>query len=150
MSRLRLSSNMTAMFKIVLPLLWIGGFSFGATVMFVQGHAEALTFLVLTLLGTAVLLPLALKLKRVEVDRSHVYIAGVVNEIAIPLSDIVSVHQKILINIRPVFIVFREKTRFGKSIMFMPPASFRLFSKDPVVEELRRLAGFSGEWRPDA
>jgi hypothetical protein len=118
--------------------------------MFYKRIPEASLFLVLTLLGASFLIPVALRLKYVELDEEFVYLKGFRRHVAVPLAEIVSVQQKPIINIKPAFIVFRGKTAFGKSVMFIPKRDAGVFKQDSAIEFVRSKAGFSGEWRRDA
>ena len=143
-----LSSSLTPVFKIGLPIVWLGGFSLVTLVLFFQGDPAAWGSLLVTVVGAVFLLRLFFRLKHVEVDGRFVYVTNFRRRIAVPLAEIDSVQQNRLLNVQPAFIVFREKTAFGRSVMFMPLVSMRLFREDRAVEKLRRRVGFEGEWRP--
>jgi hypothetical protein len=144
-----LSSRATPLFKLVFPIVWVGGFASGTALMYYKQIPDAPFFLVATLLGASILVPLGLKLKTIEIEDQFLYAKGVRREIAVPVSEIISVHQKLTNNLRPAFIVFRNKTEFGKWIMFIPEND-HFFKEDSAINFLRTRAGFSGEWRRDA
>lgn len=148
MPRIRFSSDAwTAVYKLVFP-------------------GVALSFAVLMLLGTPVndygvalpLLPILLALalvymflpvKWVSADDIYLYARGLLHEIAVPLADVISVQRKMPGTNPPlVFVVFRERTRFGRSIAFIPLSMASFLGTPTEIADLRRLAGFEGEWRP--
>lgn len=145
-----LSSPITPVYKLIFPVVWVGGFTFGTVLMFFKRMPDAPLFLGLTLLGAAFLIPLGLKLKHVELDEEYLYISNLRRHLAVPLSEIVSVQQNVLVNIKPARIGFRTKTLFGKSVVFIPNHDGGLFRKDSAIELLRSKAGISGDSRPDA
>jgi hypothetical protein len=136
-----LSSPITPVYKLILPVVWVGGFALGTVLMLFKRMPDAPLFLGLTLLGAALLIPLGLKLKHVEVDEDYLYISNLRRQIAVPLSEVAFVQQNVLVNIKPARICFRTRTPFGKSVLFIPNHDGGLFRKDSVIELLRSKAG---------
>jgi hypothetical protein len=92
---------------------------------------------------------LFLPVKWVSADDIYLYARGLFHEIAVPLADVISVQRQVPgPNPQLVFVVFRVRTRFGRSVAFIPQSEPTSFGKPIEIEELRRLAGFDGEWRP--
>ncbi len=90
-------------------------------------------------------------LKRLQVDRTSLYISNYLRDGRVPLSAIRVVTEMCWINIHPVTIHFRGDTPFGRQITFMPKAriGFALWRfPHPVVEELKSLAAAASD-RPD-
>ncbi len=81
------------------------------------------------------------RFKRVKFDGSTLWMSNYRTEISVPVNEIVAVTQNKLINLRSVFMTFKRETSFGRKIVFMPWVSFRFFSDDEIVVELRRAAG---------
>ncbi|HEX7577580.1 MAG TPA: hypothetical protein VF430_06040, partial [Verrucomicrobiae bacterium] len=57
---------------------------------------------------------------------------------------IVDVRQNRWLNSRPITIYFRDATEFGDKATFIPKQRIRFWRIDPVVEELKQLAGLTG------
>ena len=102
-------------------------------------------FLAVWVVGSIFILSASAGLKRVRIDQRQLYVSNYVKEISIPFGAIVDVEQNRWLNIRPVTIYFREPTEFGDKATFMPKARIRLlfWKVDPVVDELKNLAGIS-------
>jgi hypothetical protein len=109
--------------------------------MIAKGNPEGWRFLVLGLLGAALLWALGVRLKVVRIEQGHLIISNYRSEISVPFSEISDVAENRLINIHPVRIYFRHKTKFGNSIVFMPTTMLWTFARHPVVAELKRLSG---------
>lgn len=141
-----LSSGLTFFYKYVFTTLWSAGFGLGTVGMMFSDSPEARSarpiFALCWVVGSAFLWWGCGRLKRVQLAGTTLHISNYRDEIAVPAADIAEVKQNRWINIRPITIVFRKETPFGRSIMFMPPlALFRLlvWREDQVVERLRRL-----------
>jgi hypothetical protein len=143
------SSSLTFLYKFIFTTVWSGGFGLGTVVMFLCGKPPPdpirWQFAVAWAIGTAFLLLMCGRLKRVKLDGANLVISNYRHEIAVPVGEIADVWQNRLINLRPVTITFRTETPFGRAITFMPCASFRLFSEDEIVTRLRSLAGLRSE-----
>jgi hypothetical protein len=103
-----------------------------------------LQFLIMWIVGSALILAFCAGLKRVRVDENFLYVSNYLREISVPLDLIIEVTEIRWLNIHPVAIYFRDATEFGRKITFMPTTRiFGFFSSHPVVSELRGLAGLS-------
>lgn len=146
------SSGVTWIYKVVFPLAWLSlsGTALVAGLLTRSGDVGAILIpLLLLVFGGAVLIPLVALFKRVQADDRYVYIYGLRKAISVPLSEIESVQERLMIAPRRAFIVFRGKTPYGKSVLFIPAESiFSLSETSWAVTELRRRAGFEDEWRP--
>ena len=160
--RRTISSAQTYLMKVVFPVLWIGGFALGTIVLFAGGRGFTdqagsppdpslkWTFLLATLVGSAVIYWTCIRLKRVELDDTALYISNYQKDIVVPLRDIAEVTENRWINIHPVTIRFHRETEFGGSIVFMPKVRwFGFFSSHPVVAELRAAAARARGMPPD-
>ena len=146
-----ISSAQTFIMKLVFPVLWISGFGFGTALLWLDVmHGRNGTsppgemkwmFLVMWLVGSALILWSCARLKRVRLDDKHIYVSNFRREISIPLSLIENVSEVRWINIHPVTIHLRKDTEFGRSITFMPKVRFfALWSSHPIVAELMHLS----------
>jgi hypothetical protein len=80
------------------------------------------------------------RLKRVRINDSAIYVSNYLKEIRIPFDAVASVTEIRWINIHPVTIHLRSATEFGDRITFMPKIRIFNWRSHPVVEELRELA----------
>src|ERR1700722_17332241 len=152
-----LSSAYTFWFKFVLPVGWVFGFGLGTIQLWFGAFHDRngalpppeikFLFAGIWILGSTFILWAGAALKRVRIDQGQLHISNYVREICVPFSAIMDVQQNRWLNIRPVTIYFRDATEFGDKATFMPKRrfSFRFWHVDPVVNELRQLAGL-----PDA
>lgn len=135
-----LSSGLTFFCKYLLTSIWSIGFGLGTVEMIHSNSPEALKFAVVWVVGMIFLWLIAGRLKRVELTGNKLIISNYFRRIVVSVLDIEEVRQNRFINTRPITIIFRHNSIFGRSIIFMPKTSFRLFSEDPVVERLRNAA----------
>jgi len=136
-----LSSAWTFWTKFLFPAIWILGFGY-LTLFWSGGPPETkFVFLVVWIVGTTSILWVYVGLKRVRMDEQQLYVSNYIQEIHIPFSAITEVKQNRWINSRPITIYFRDATQFGDKVTFMPKQRIQFWSVDPVVNELKRLAG---------
>ena len=152
-----LSSAWTFITKIVFPVVWISGFGSGAISFWFgafHGRNNQLPppemksgFLAVWIVGSVFILWFSAGLKRVSVDERQLLVSNYLREISIPFSAILDVRQNRWVNLRPVTIYLREATEFGDRITFMPKRriSFQFWREDPIVDELKQLAGLIPE-----
>ncbi len=148
--RRTISSDQTFIMKFVFPAIWIGIFAAMTLVLFAGGGVFRdrsgtppppelkWFFLIATIGGAAALYWFGIRLKRVALDASTLYVSNYRREIGVPLRDIEEVSENRWVSIHPVTVRFFRETEFGAAIVFMPKARwFALFSSHPVVKELR-------------
>ena len=135
----QLSSGLTFFYKVIFPVVWIGGFGVGTLSLFWNNAPEKWGFLIALIVGSLFISFTCLKLKSVRVKNEKLLISNYIKKIQIPLTEISNVSENGFINIRPVTIHFKEQTEFGQKITFMPFARFALFSSHPVVKELEEI-----------
>ena len=152
-----LSSPLTFLMKYVFPTLYIGGF--GYYVLWLWMHPESAVaagargplppgvrwgLVAMWLLGSASYLWSVTRLKRVRLDGGALLVSNYRREIRVPLTQVVRITQKRWPS-APITVDFRFETPLGKRITFLPPDHFRssLWHEDPLVGELRALAGLS-------
>jgi len=138
--------------KVIFPVVWIGGFASFTVAAFVgnvpirdqygnpAGPEAKWALLAATVAGAAFIYWGGIRLKRVQVDGSMLYVSNYVEEIAVPLRDVTEVTENRWINIHPVTIHLHSETAFGSSITFMPTIRFFAFwSSHPIVAELEAM-----------
>jgi hypothetical protein len=149
-----LSSAWTFWAKFVFPAVWILGFGLGTILLWsgdLVGRNNAMpppqvkfVFLGVWILGTTFILWSSAGLKRVRMDERQLYMSNYVREIDVPFSAITDVKQNRWLNSRPITIYFRDATEFGDKAAFMPKQRIQFWRIDPVVNELKQLAGLTG------
>ena len=140
----RISSSLTFIEKFIFTSIWSCGFGFGTLAMIISPEKNlndtALIFGVTWVLGSAFLFWCCGRLKRIDISNNNIIVSNYFKIVAIPVKEIDSVTQNLLLNIRPITIRLKKETVFGRTIVFMPKYEFRLFSENTVVERLRNLA----------
>jgi hypothetical protein len=156
MEKRTLSSAWTFSAKFVFPVVWISGFGLGTILLWLGGFHDRnnavpppqlkFVFLVVWVLGSIFIFWASAGLKRVRIDERHLQVSNYVREICIPFTAIIDVKQNRWINSRPITIYFRDTTELGDRATFMPKQRFRIkfWRTDPVVNELKQLAGLTG------
>jgi hypothetical protein len=148
-----ISSASTFWMKFVFPALWIPGFGFGAFILWfglARGkHGELppaalkYAFAIIWVLGTTFVLWIAIRLKRVRLDGTNLYVSKWFREITVPFIEIASVTEARWIKGHPILIHFKNTSTCGRSVMFMPKLRLGFWSRHPIVAELRKIAGLS-------
>ena len=151
--RRTISSAQTYLMKVIFPIGWIGAFAaftiaaFAGAVPITDQNGDPAGpngkwgLLAATIGGAAFIYWGCIRLKRVQVDGTMLNVSNYLEEVAIPLRDIVEVTENRWINIHPVTIHFHSETRFGSSVVFMPKMRwFAFWSSHPIVAELESLA----------
>ena len=142
-----ISSAQTFLMKVIFPAVWIALFGFGTLCLWLNKLQGAhgppppndlkWPFLLVWATGTAFIMWLSFRLKRVRVDSDKLYISNYLKEVSTPLKNICGVTENRWINIHPVTRYFPEPTAFGRTITFMPRSRvFGFWTSHPVVEEL--------------
>ena len=142
-----LSSGLTPLHKIILPVCWLTGWSVGTLLMFVSAPEDPdeiggikWVFLAMLFLGAALMYWFGIRLQAVSVDDEYLYVSNYLKEVAIPLTAIDRVTENRWVNIHPVTIHLKSPSGFGDQITFMPKTRwFGFFSSHPVVDELLDL-----------
>jgi len=138
-----LSSAWTFWAKVLFPTIWVFAFGY-VTFLWSGGPLQTkIVFMVVWIAGTMSILWAYARLKRVRVDERQLYVSNYLREIDVPFSAITNVKQNRWINSRPITIYFRHATQFGDKVTFMPKLRISFWRIDPVVNELRQLAGVS-------
>jgi hypothetical protein len=136
-----LSSAWTFWTKFLFPAIWIIAFGYVTFLWSGIPPETKFVFLVVWIAGTTSILWAYAGLKRVRMDERQLYVSDYFREICVPLSAITDVNQNRWINSRPITIYFRDATQFGDKVKFMPKQRIQFWRIDPVVKELKQLAG---------
>lgn len=136
--------------KFVFPTIWVSMFGLGTLGLFFDSlrgpnnssppEAMKWGFLGGWIAGTIFIYWGCVRLKRVRINDSAIYVSNYLKEIRIPFDAVASVTEIRWINIHPVTIHLRSATEFGDRITFMPKIRIFNWRSHPVVEELRELA----------
>lgn len=106
-----LSSPITPLYRIILPVAWVGGFALATAMMLFKQMPDAPLFIGLTLPGAAFLIPLGLRLKHVDLDEGCLHISSVRRHLGVPPTEIVSAKQNVFVNAKPARMCFRTSRR---------------------------------------
>jgi hypothetical protein len=152
-----LSSGSTFIAKYVVPGIWIPLVGVQVTAAYLKPvkvmYADARSlvpslganfYLVFWLLGSAMFFWFALPIKRVRLSDGAILVSNYFQEWRVPFGLIESVSQNRWGQNRQVTIRLRADVGFGTTVKFLPPRRwflFRFWREDPVVGQLRELAG---------
>jgi hypothetical protein len=147
--RADISSRTTFVYKFIFPAIWIPLFGFVAFLALnggKSGTADKTVGIVMAttwLVVSAFLLRLVIPLMRVQLRDGRIYASNYRREIEIAPGEIERITQNVWMNVRPITLYLRHETTFGRRIRFLPPsrAIFTFWKEDPLVDQLRRLAG---------
>jgi hypothetical protein len=147
--RADISSRTTFVYKFVFPAIWIPLFGFVAYLALSSGQrgtgdrTVGIVMVTAWLVVSAFLLRLVISLRRVQLRDGRLYASNYRREIEIAPSEIERITQNVWINVRPVTLHLRHETSIGRRIRFLPPSRvrFNFWKEDPIVDQLRRLAG---------
>ncbi len=138
MTKRTISSLATVVFKFVFPVACvILAIGLAVAAFHADGVLEALVFIPLIGL-TAICFWSCAPLKWVQIEGDALRISDFRRAVSVPLGEIESVTENIMLSIHPVWVSFRKATPFGKKIMFMPTFSVPMKSH-PIVDELWEL-----------
>lgn len=138
-----ISARNTFFYKIVLPVFLCACAIIVPPVVYVTGtrnNGVAAVFTgIFLVLSAGLIFVMTKAAKKISIDSRFIYVSNYRKEIAVPFSEI----DKILWtgDMRPTLIYFKNKTVFGKRINFYPGITVASPGPNPLVEELRRLAG---------
>jgi len=136
-----ISSRWTLVFKSLVPLMLTALSIFLVLSLFafpVGPPSDALVGTLIAVAATVFFSWWGARLKRISVDHHNFYVADLIKEISIPLADIAGVNA--LQGGWPVIVRLKEKSEFGRTILFLAKwQPFLLGSPHPILEELRHL-----------
>jgi hypothetical protein len=150
-----ISSAYTFWMKYVFSSIWISGFGSGAFVLwFGLAHgkdgnlppaAMKYAFALIWVLGTTFILWMAIRMKRVRMDGSHLYVSTRFQVVTVPLREIAKVTELKWIKGHPITIHFKNTTACGSKVMFLPTIHLAFWNQHPMVGELKKLAGLRSD-----
>lgn len=144
-----LSSDWTLWTKFIFPSGWILGFGSAAILLGSRVINDAMPalpafgFFVAWILATALVFWMGAGLKRVRMDERQLYVSNYFRETSIPFTAISDVKQNRWLSTCPITIYFRDATDFGDKVKFMPKKRLQFWRIDPIVNELKQLAGLA-------
>jgi len=133
-----ISSGWTLFFKLLVPPMLVTLSVFLLVDLFNFRRLDALIGTLIVIGATVFFCWWGAKLKQVSIDQNNFYVAGLLKEISISFTDIYSINE--LQGGWPVIVRLKEKSQFGRTILFL--AEWRpllLGSAPPSLLQLRRL-----------
>jgi hypothetical protein len=147
MNERTISSDLTFVWKLVFPTIWITPCVIGTLVLFLgdsggneNDSPSKWTAFAIATVAIVLIWRFCVSLKRVRIGAKVIIISNYIKEIRVPFDEIVNVTENRWFNIHPVTIYFRNRTAFGHRIIFMPKQRGFSWQKHPIVRELRALA----------
>lgn len=144
-----MSSKMTFISKIGVPSVVLFGWAMAIFAILFDSHkddqlpvplAVKILFPAIFFVIFAILFWLSMRLKAVSIDEQNLYISNYLKEISVTFSNVRDITE-LRLRGHPVTIHFKEKTKFGGKITFLPKVRFFDFGiSHPVVGELKELA----------
>ena len=146
MSTIRLSTNLTLILKLVLPVAWTAFFSSFLLSSFLANPIEVPQFttnsfrtgvLVFILGGMSFFYFTFFRLKRMDADNEHIYISNYFKTYRYTFDSIDSFVLYDHLLLKAVHINLKEKGELGKRIIFIPKMiHFNLFLKETNLSHL--------------
>jgi len=137
MQKIRLSTSLTFFWKFIFPLIFIGGVSS----LLIKGLLENQLNLIPVIIAIPILITALYiffaRTKNVYMDDEYFHVDNFFKTAKIPISNVKGVSH-LLMQPRPIFISLKEKSVFGKHIIFIGHTEILLFySAHPAVAKLR-------------
>jgi hypothetical protein len=142
----RLSSRLTFYYRFLLPALWIPGFGLAALAVWI-GRTNAgepipteikLVVLAAWIVGSLVILRLALGVKTVYLERDRLIVSDAGNDMRIPLTEVEDIVESRFWNPKLIKVTLRHTLAYPRQIVFLAPVRFQfVWSEHPIVRELR-------------
>jgi len=136
-----ISSDLTFCDKYIFSSLIIGAMAFLAMYFLINDPDKCWFPFFSLIFGGIFFYIYIIPLKRIQLQDKNLIISNYFKTVAIPISEIEKITENRLASHHPVCIHLKQKTIFGKKIIFMPQSRFtlNLFGSHPVVGELRKL-----------
>jgi hypothetical protein len=142
---------MTAVYKFILPAMWISGFGLGTVGLFSSAFHGSngdppppelkWIFLAVWIIGTAVWYRCCIPLKRVSINGGDLIISNYARQVRVPLRRIRRISEGRFQNPRSIKLAFDEDFGFGASVSFMPAQIFLWpWQEHPIAKQLRQLS----------
>ena len=125
----RLSSNLTLMLKLFIPIFWTVFFGAFAFASYVTNSIEApqianktfqLQSTIFVLIGVVFFALTFMRLKRVDYDENSIYVSNYFKTYKYPFEMIDSITIYNHLVLKAAHLKFKGKTSFGKKIIFIP------------------------------
>ena len=137
----QISSELTAFWKYLFPVLWIPLIGFGAIAAASLAKTKPgwILFVIGWIIASGYVIWFARRLKFVSIDEDFVYVSQFRKQVQIPLAHIEGVKE--LFSSRPklIALTLKQPSDFGEQIVFLPRtlrgAAVR---SHPMVEEIER------------
>ena len=136
--RLLSSDYLTALYALVLPMVWIAmtGFEVLGPWRGLLPRFQADGWIIGTwLVITAILVRLCTRIKRVSLGDGKLYISNYLRQITVSCDLIERATENCWLSINPVTIHLRQATEFGDRIVFLPKVRWFNVNTHPVVNE---------------
>ncbi|MEM6737438.1 MAG: hypothetical protein AAF620_15360 [Bacteroidota bacterium] len=138
MSKVRLSTSLTFLWKFVFPVIGIGGFGIGTVLAIWETGIQGLPVLLALVFAIILLYYGFIRAKNVYIDDNFLYVDNFIKTVKVPFTEISDVSENIFFTPRLIFVKFRHRTQFGKKIMFIGNTEMLLFlSTHPAVDKIR-------------
>jgi hypothetical protein len=145
----RISSQSTALHKFVVPCVFVLVSIF--LIVFARETTGGPPNLIASVALRLMFLPFVVvvfwffaPLKTVSLVGENLCVSNYRTEITVPLSEVLDVREIVLTEPRRVTIYLRNRTEFGKKIVFLAPYRFfAVWTPHPLVDELILLAASS-------
>lgn len=142
--RKKISSQATFFIKFIFPAIWLIGF--GQHMLsdlpksFIEMNPDLFLSIGFFLVGVIIFGLLAFPLKEVFIDEEFIYLSNYFREDKISLRHIERVSETFLTNPKLVIVRFKDRTIFGKRIIFIPQDRwFAPLRKHPIVNDIKDL-----------
>jgi len=149
----KISSSSTFFHKVFVPTFWIIMFGF-ATLALWFGHfdrssqppeTEQYSFLVVWIIGSALLLRDTVRLKTISLDNDNLVVKDFKKVIRVPLRNVNHISETRLSNPKKITLTVYPPCEFGNKITFIPTISlktyFLLWEEHPIASRLRQMTG---------
>ena len=145
-----ISSSLTIFFKIFIPTFWITFVGFFTMAVFfntsinipaIQSLEFRIGTLVFFISGIAILYYLFMRLKRVEVSETHVYVTNYWKTYRYPYSSISKIDEQNILGFTKVRMELTEPGSFGKKFVFIASRkrwNELIFERPEVLAHLRQ------------
>jgi len=123
-----ISSTLTLFFKLFIPTFWITFVGFLTLAILFNNDLNIAAFkttgfrlgiIAFFIIGVSALYYLFMRLKRVEVTESHVYITNYIKTYRYPYDSITAINESSILGFYKIRLTLAEKGSFGKNIVFI-------------------------------
>jgi len=134
----KISSEPMIIPKIIFPLMWCCPFFILTLGQFLIDSSDKWVDSFFFIVGSGYLFTISYYSKTVEIEGDYLLVKNFWKVIKVPLSEVASINQSHITMTNPIWIHFKNKTKFGKKILFQPKGRF-FGKKHPIIEELNKI-----------